>query len=180
MVLSLRGTPVLYQGDEIGLEDVSVAHEDMRDPLGVAYWPAYAGRDAMRTPMPWRDAPSGGFTAPGARPWLPLGPTAPCNVEQQRSDPSSMLTLARDLIVLRRDTPDLQTGRYETLPAPAGVWAWRRGAHTLVALNLSDDDAALEGASGRVRIATDRGRDGELFEHGLSVAAWEAVIAEVR
>jgi alpha-glucosidase len=87
MLLSLRGTPVLYQGDEIGLGDIPVAHEDMRDPLGVLYWPAYAGRDAMRTPMPWRQGPGGGFTAPGTRPWLPMGPTGEHNVEQQRSDP---------------------------------------------------------------------------------------------
>jgi len=180
MLLSLRGTPVLYQGDEIGLEDVPVAHEDMRDPLGVAYWPAYAGRDAMRTPMPWRDGPGGGFTDPGARPWLPLGPTGQCNVEQQQSDPSSMLCLARDLIALRRGTPELQTGRYETMATPVGVWAWRRGDRMMVALNLSDDDAALVGTSGRIRIATDRGRDGELFDDGLSVPAWEGVIAEIR
>jgi len=65
MLLCLRGTPVLYQGDEIGQEDVDVPHELMRDPLGVLYWPAYAGRDAMRTPLPWRDAEGGGFTDPG-------------------------------------------------------------------------------------------------------------------
>ncbi len=57
LLLCLRGTPVLYQGDEIGLGDVVVAEEDLRDPLGVRYWPHYAGRDGMRTPMPWRDTP---------------------------------------------------------------------------------------------------------------------------
>ena len=68
LLLTLRGTPVLYQGDEIGLGDVDVAHEDMKDPLGVMYWPAYAGRDAMRTPMQWRAGAGGGFTSPGSRP----------------------------------------------------------------------------------------------------------------
>ena len=61
MLLSLRGTPVLYQGDEIGLGNAKLAHEDMRDPLGVRYWPYYEGRDAGRTPMPWRDGPGGGL-----------------------------------------------------------------------------------------------------------------------
>ena len=75
MLLGLRGTPVLYQGDEIGLGDVAVEPPDLRDPLGVRYWPAYAGRDAMRTPMHWRDAPGGGFTDPDVTPWLPLGDT---------------------------------------------------------------------------------------------------------
>ena len=93
MLLCLRGTPVLYQGDEIGLGDRPVAHEDMRDPLGVRYCPAYAGRDAMRTPLPWRRGPGGGFTDPGTVPWLPVGEIAEANVEDQRSDPSSVLHL---------------------------------------------------------------------------------------
>ena len=101
--------------------------ERLRDPLGVRYWPAYAGRDAMRTPMPWRDAPGGGFTDPGCEPWLPLGDLAALQRRDQRDDPDSMLTLARDLIALRRRTPDLQTGGYESLETPGGVWAWRRG-----------------------------------------------------
>jgi alpha-glucosidase len=180
MLLSLRGTPVLYQGDEIGLEDVAVAHQDMRDPLGRSYWPAYAGRDAMRTPMPWSDRPGGGFTDAGARPWLPLGPTEQCNVAQQRTDPGSMLCLARDLLTLRRRTPELHTGRYETMVAPAGVWAWRRGDRIVVALNLSDDDAALGPTSGRICIATDRGRDGERFDDVLPLPAWGGVIAAIR
>ena len=62
MLLSLRGTPVLYQGDEIGMPNVAVAHEDMRDPLGVRFYPYYEGRDAGRTPMQWSDEPGGGFT----------------------------------------------------------------------------------------------------------------------
>ena len=114
MLLCLRGTPVLYQGDEIGLGDWPVAHEDMRDPLGVRYFPAYAGRDAMRTPMPWRAGPGGGFTDPGTRPWLPLGDPSACNVEDQRSDPGRCSASARDLIALRRRTPELQTGAYRS------------------------------------------------------------------
>ena len=61
MLLCLRGTPVLYQGDEIGLGDVALAREDLRDPLGVRYWPYYAGRDAGRTPMQWRPGHGGGL-----------------------------------------------------------------------------------------------------------------------
>ncbi len=180
MLLCLRGTPVLYQGDEIGLEDFPVSQADLRDPLGVRYWPAYAGRDAMRTPMPWRDGPGGGFTTADTRPWLPLGPTGRCNVEHQRSDPWSMLTLARDLIVLRRQTPELQTGRYVTVTAPEGVWAWRRGERVLVVLNMSEGESTLTGTRGHIHIATNRERDGESFDKALTLRAWEAAIAEIR
>jgi alpha-glucosidase len=179
MLLCLRGTPVLYQGDEIGLGDVPVSQEDLRDALGVRYWPAYAGRDAMRTPMPWRDVPGGGFTTPGTRPWLPLGPTEECNVEQQMSDPASMLTLARDLIALRRRVPDLGTGSYKTLGAPDGVWAWRRGERVAVVLNMSGDDVALEGMRGHVLVGTDRERDGESYGDVLRLRAWEGLVAEL-
>jgi alpha-glucosidase len=179
LLLSLRGTPVLYQGDEIGLGDHPVAHADMRDPLGVAYFPAYAGRDAMRTPMPWRNVPGAGFTDPDVRPWLPVGDTS-VNVEDQRTDPGSVLALARDLIALRRDRPDLQTGAYQTLDAPDGVWAWRRGRTVVVAVNMSDQAAVVDGIEGHIRIATDRGRDGESVVGGLHLRPWEGVIMAVR
>jgi len=180
MLLGLRGTPVLYQGDEIGLGDLAVAHEDMRDPLGVMFFPAYAGRDAMRTPMPWTDGPGGGFSAPGVRPWLPMGGNGPCNVEDQRHDPSSILHLTRDLIALRRETPTLQTGGYASMTTPDGVWAWRRGSETVVALNLSAGDATVAGVGGTVLIGSDRRRDGQTVLGRLSLRPWESVIVDAR
>ncbi len=179
VLLGLKGTPVLYQGDEIGLGDISLPHEAMRDPLGVLYWPAYAGRDAMRTPMHWRDVPGGGFTPPRVAPWLPLGDISACNVEDQRHDPDSVLTLTHDLIALRRQVDDLQVGGYSSLATPAGTWAWRRGDHHLVAVNLSDREAVLEGLEGRILVGTDRARDDERFGDGLGVGAWEGVVARV-
>ncbi len=135
MLLTLRGTPVLYQGDEIGLGDTTLEQPDLRDPLGVRYWPAYAGRDAMRTPMHWRKGPGGGFTDAGVRPWLPMGDTA-CNVEDQREDPSSILNLARDLLARRAATPDLCLGAYSRAARPGGRLGvaprrWTRGRREL-------------------------------------------------
>jgi alpha-glucosidase len=178
MELCLRGTAVMYQGDEIGLPDCPVAEEDLRDPLGVMYWPAYVGRDAMRTPMPWRHVAGGGFTGAGVAPWLPLGDTERCNVEDQRSDPGSVLHLVRDLIGIRRRTPDLQTGDYAPLQTPTGVWAWARGTHVLVALNMSDIDATLPGIHGVVSIGTDRRRDGEHVAGELRLEPWEGIVIE--
>ena len=180
MLLCLRGTPVLYQGDEIGLGDRVVAHGDMRDPLGVRYFPAYSGRDAMRTPMPWRPGPGGGFTDAATRPWLPLGDTGSCNVEDQRSDPGSILVLVHDLIALRRRTPDLQTGAYRSLAAPGGLWAWRRGQRVVVVLNLGDQTAVMDETVGDVLFATDRGREGDRVSGPLRLGAWEGLVIEAR
>ena len=148
ILLCLRGTPVLYQGDEIGLVDVEVPHERMRDPLGVLYWPAYNGRDATRTPMQWEDSPGGGFTDAGVEPWLPLGDTAAYNVADQRHDPDSMLTLTRELIALRHASPDLRSGSYRSLGATPGTWAWRRGDGTVVAANMTEGPGVVEPAVG--------------------------------
>jgi alpha-glucosidase len=178
MLLTLRGTPVLYMGDEIGQEDVDVPHDKMRDPLGVAYFPVYNGRDAMRTPMQWKDQPGGGFTDPGVEPWLPLGDTAAHNVEAQLGDPDSMLTLARDLIALRRETDALRSGPYRSLTSPAGTWVWARGDRHVVAANLSDGDAVLDGITGTVLLGTDRGRDGTPVTGSLPLRRWEAVVVE--
>jgi alpha-glucosidase len=178
MLLCLRGTPVLYQGDEIGQADTEVPHERMRDPLGVRYWPAYAGRDAMRTPMPWRSGPGGGFTEPGVEPWLPMGDTAGCNVEDQRGDPDSMLSLARDLIALRRETPDLQSGSYRSLATTPGTWAWSRGDRTVVMANMSDGEGVLEGLTGRVLLCTVRAHDAEPVDGVLRLKGWEAAVVE--
>ncbi len=178
MLLCLRGTPVLYQGDEIGQVDTDVPHDQMRDPLGVLYWPAYAGRDAMRTPMQWSSVPGGGFTDTGVQPWLPFGDLGRYNVESQRDDPGSMLGLARDLIALRRSTPELRQGNYRSLPLGPGAWAWSRDDRVVVMVGMSDGEATLEGFTGRVLLGTDRRRHGERVEGALSVRGWEGLVAE--
>jgi alpha-glucosidase len=179
MLCGLRGTPVLYQGDEIGLVNTPVAHEDMRDPLGVRFFPYYEGRDAMRTPMQWSAAAGGGFTDPGVRPWLPLGDVGVYNVQDQRDDPASTLSLVRDLIGLRRREPELREGSYRSLPAPEGVWAWLRGDRTLVALNMSDEPASLPGLDGRIEIGTERARDETAFAGSLDLGPWEGLVARL-
>ena len=176
VLLGLRGTPVLYQGDELGQCDTDVPHEQMRDPLGVAYWPAYAGRDGARTPMPWRPGPGGGFTRPGVEPWLPFGDNDVVNVEAQRHDPGSILHLVRDLIALRRAEPDLAAGDYRRRATDEGSWAWDRGRRVTVLAALSEHGASLAGVTGTVAVATDPGRRGEPVDGTLRVGGWEAVV----
>jgi len=178
MLLTLRGTPVLYQGDEIGLTDAELEHGDIRDPVGLRFWPAYRGRDAARTPMPWTPGPNGGFTDPEAEPWLPVGDPSACNVADQRAQPGSVLQFVRDVVALRRRVPDLVAGSYRTVPSPDRTWVWRRGTDTVVALNLSDASAEIEvPGSGSVVMSTDPARDGFSFDRAFSLGPWEGVVA---
>lgn len=174
-LLTLRGTPFLYYGDEIGMTDVPVPERDARDTVGLRLSPE-AGRDRGRTPMQWNADPGAGFTGGDVSPWLPLGDAAAINVADQRADPSSTLNLCRDLIALRRRTPDLRSGAYGSLPSPPGVWAWRRGNGIVVALNLSDEVAAIDAEPATILIATDRRRDGEEARGGLTLGPWQGVV----
>ncbi len=138
VLLTLRGTPFLYQGDEIGLEDGPIERADLHDRVGIRFWPHYKGRDAERTPMPWHGGPHGGFTEPGVRPWLPMADPASCNVADQAADPDSVLAFTRAVIARRRDNVDLALGTYGSLPSPEGTWVYGRGERTTVALNMSE------------------------------------------
>ena len=173
-LLMLRGTPLLYYGDEIGMPNVDVPRERLRDPVGIRHWPRDPGRDRCRTPMQW--TPEGGFTTGDAEPWLPMGDAAACNVADQRDDPSSLLHLCRDLIALRRGRPDLHTGGYAALGTPEGTWGWRRGEATTVLLNHSDQNAEVPIAEGSILIGTDRSRDGRRVDGSVELSPWEAVV----
>jgi alpha-glucosidase len=176
LLLTLRGTPFLYYGDELGLPEVPQDPETALDPVARRTGRASDNRDVCRTPMPWADEPGGGFTDAAATPWLPFGDLAAVNVAGQREDPGSALRLARDLIAVRREREDLRGGGYATLPAPAGAWAYRRGDGTAVALNLSGEPVTVEGIAGEVLIATDRARDGETASGAVALGPWEGVV----
>ena len=179
MTLTLRGPAFLYYGDELGLPDTEVPRDRVLDPVGIRFYPV-AGRDPVRTPMPWRAEPGLGFSAdPTVEPWLPYGDHAAGTVEDERGDPDSMLALCRDLIGLRDAVPDLRLGAYETVRADGGLWAWRRGDRVVVALNLGDAEARLDGVDGVIRIATRRARDGERVDGALALGASEGVIVWV-
>ena len=175
-LLTLRGTPVLYYGDEIGMPDTALGRTDLQDPLGKRNWPAPRGRDPARTPMHWTDEPGGGFSKAGVRPWLPIGDVAARNVADQRHDRSSTVTFVHDLIAARRRRPDLRSGAYKQLPAPAGAWVWQRGGVTTIALNLSDRPVSLPAIGGIVVISTTRSQDGVRLHRGLTLGPWEGAI----
>ncbi len=175
MLLTLRGTPILYYGDEIGMTDVAVPHDRLRDPVGLRGWPVDPGRDRARTPMPWSDEPNGGFTLPDVEPWLPVGDRSR-NVAGQRGDPGSVLNLTRELLSLRRSRPDLREGDYATVEATDGVWVWRRGEHTLVAMNHSDGVLEVTVGDGTVLLSTHPGRAGERIGPRARLEPWEVIV----
>jgi alpha-glucosidase len=180
LVMSLRGTPFLYYGDEIGMPDVEVPPDRVLDPVGKLHGPRI-GRDPERTPMQWTDENGAGFSPPGVETWLPVGDAASCNVAAQRHDPDSMLSLTRDLIGLRDALPELRRGAYRTHPASReGLWAWTRGDRVLVACNLGATAATIPGVEGDVRVSTIRARDGETVTRDLHLEPWEALVLVLR
>jgi alpha-glucosidase len=175
LVLTLRGTPVLYYGDELAMAEADIPEDRVLDPVGLRREPDRPGRDGARTPMPWSDEPGGGFTRPGVEPWLPFGDLSAANVAAQRSDPGSALHLTRDLIALRRSEADLRTGGYREVAVEDGLWAYRRGDGFLVALNLGDREASLP-ADGEIAVATRRERDGERLAGTLTLGPGEGAV----
>lgn len=143
MLLTLRGTPFLYYGEEIGMRDIPIrSREEVLDPFGRRFWPLMKGRDGCRAPMQWCSAPNAGFTDAGVKPWLPVHANASRrNVEAQLAEPSSLLGFYRRLISIRRDSPALTEGMFQ--PVTYGtrfIMSYLRQTKdqvVLVALNFS-------------------------------------------
>jgi alpha-glucosidase len=175
LLLTLRGTPTLYYGDELGMRDAVVPRGRLQDP-----WERRVpglGRDPVRTPMPWSDEPGAGFSA--GEPWLPLG-DAP-SVARQERDPGSMLALYRRLLALRRTEDALTAGAWEGVRAGDGVLAYVRGGAFLVALNLTGDERALalDGRAGEIALSTSGAREGARVAGELRLAGDDGVIVRL-
>jgi alpha-glucosidase len=140
LAVTLRGTPFLYYGEEIGMRERKVPRSEIQDPVGQRFWPVHPGRDGCRTPMQWGPGPHGGFSS--GEPWLGLhSDHRQRHVAAQREDPGSVLATYRAIIALRRRLVVLQAGDL-TLPeqAHAKVLSYRRGlgdASVRVLLNMS-------------------------------------------
>ncbi|MFN0092271.1 MAG: alpha-amylase family glycosyl hydrolase [Acidimicrobiales bacterium] len=184
LMLALPTMPFLYQGDELGLEDVAVPPEEGDDPVGVRNAVKTDSRDGCRTPMPWSPGPGCGFTAPSVRPWLPIGPRRPEDtVERQRADAGSHLHRVRALLALRKRRPELhQNGAATSWPAsPPAVVALRRGP-VLTLANAGDEAADTPLPPGRWRIAWasfDRTREAAAAERAVGLAPAEALVLEL-
>jgi alpha-glucosidase len=157
LLLGLRGTPFLYAGEELGLEDAPIPVERRLDP---------GGRDGCRAPIPWDATPAHGWGSKEA--WLPWPPEAELrSAAEQRGDPSSILHLYRRLLSVRRASASLRLGDYEPLPAPDGALAWLRthdGDRRAVAINFTSEARAvpIEG-SWTIEVSTEARGEGDRY-----------------
>jgi alpha-glucosidase len=181
MLLTLRGTPTLYYGDEIGLENGVIPPEKIQDPQGKNLG-AERTRDVTRTPMQWDDSPFAGFST--VEPWLPVSADfSTRNVKAQAADPASILNLYRHLFQLRRETPALYGGAYEPLDVSAeNCFVYRRqadGEVRIVALNFSDEPRqfAIPGyQGGKIILSTLLDRQQRIALSALTLQPFEGVI----
>jgi alpha-glucosidase len=197
MLLTLRGTPTMYYGDEVGLCDVPLPANRVQDPFEKNVPGMGLGRDPERTPMQWDASPGAGFTTPGVEPWLPLADDYAdddCNVAAQRDARDSFLCLYRALIALRRTEPALHVGGYEPVATPDDVGELiayvrhdeRRERRFLVVLNLSDRaqtfapaDESKSQLAGRIVLSTHMDRAKESVAGRLPLRADEGVVVEL-
>lgn len=151
LLASLRGNIILYQGEELGLEQDEIPFELLQDPEAIANWPMTLSRDGARTPLPWTADELGGFTT--GKPWLPLGAANRARaVAVQEAAPDSLLNHTRRVLALRHDQPALHRGDFRLIEAGAELLVFDRvaGVETIrCAYNLSPDPVPFDGASDR-------------------------------
>jgi alpha-glucosidase len=180
LLLTLRGSPTLYYGDELGMREAEIPPDKVQDPWGMAE--PGLGRDGCRTPMQWSDASCAGFTS-APEPWLPVGDDyAERNVESQLADPDSHLNLYRKLLRVRRGSTALRKGTYRPLDGvPLDCFAFERAAgadRAFTAINYSPEPLSIEaaGIAGRVAVSTHRASEGRDVDGPLELLPHEAVV----
>ena len=147
LLLTLRGTPFLYYGEEIGMRDISLKRSEILDPPGKKFWPFYKGRDGCRAPMQWDASPNGGFSS--ALPWLPVHPDYTSrDLQAQRQDPGSLFNFTKKLLALRKELPALRRGDMTFLEGtPREVLAFLRETPkqtVLAAVNFGKAPASFQ------------------------------------
>jgi glycosidase len=187
LLLTLRGTPTLYYGDEIGLTDGYVPNEQRQDPFGFRV--AGMGRDPCRTPMQWNSVIHAGFSPPTTpRLWLPVGENyRQVNVQSQKKEPHSMLSLYRQLIAYRKGSKPLRWGKYVPVDnVPSDCFAYIRKTIddelVLMILNFSVENKAIKLTGfnkGELKISTFLDRSGEINLSGWILRGNEGVIIEL-
>jgi alpha-glucosidase len=185
LLLTLRGTPTIYYGDEIAMKEAAIARDQVRDPLGKNVSGRSLGRDGCRTPMQWDGTTHAGFST--GNPWLPLGGTFDKDsTADQRRDKTSILHLYRRLIDLRRKRAALLFGSYGTVLADGNLLVFTRELgreRLLIALNFGDKPTAANLASGELAgqlvVSSAGDREGEPVRGSVKLRAHEGAVVEL-
>ncbi|MEP0960781.1 MAG: alpha-amylase family glycosyl hydrolase [Roseobacter sp.] len=181
LIMCLRGSVCLYQGEELALLEADVAFEDLQDPYGIAFWPEFKGRDGCRTPMVWEDSNRNGGFSEGT-PWLPVSPTHfSKSVGAQESDADAILHHYRNAIALRKDYPALIKGDNGDMFVSGEVLQFTRvldGMMVFCAFNLSGKTSTCEVPAGEwISIAEGLGGASPYAGSRTKLDPWQACIA---
>lgn len=180
LLMSIKGSICLYQGEELGLTEAYVAYEDLQDPYGKRFWPKFKGRDGCRTPMPWvSDNQNGGFSE--AQPWLPMAVEhLASSVAAQEADPNSTLSFYRNMLAVRKAHAALRKGSIEIAEATdTSLSFYRRHGDTTIYchFNLSGSAVALELPAGEWMIDKGVPFTTVTTQHGLQLPPYQACFA---
>lgn len=188
LLLTLHGTPTIYYGDELGMEDVSIPPEKEVDPWGLLSPGLNLGRDPERTPMQWDSTLNAGFCDGSVEPWLPVADDySDRNVTAQMARPGSVLLMTRQLLEIRRDHPALHSGSYRSVDGPPGTFCYVRehqDERLLLILNFTDDPkkwwlpAGLNG--GNIIFSTNNNRPTPADIDQLLIMENEAIIISLK
>lgn len=177
LVLSLRGSVCLYQGEELGLPEADVPFERIQDPYGIPLWPVFKGRDGCRTPMVWENRAQGGFST--VEPWLPVDAQhLPLSVAEQEADPSALLHQVRQLITWRQQQPVLVNGELDLVdvqnPQLVALVREYQGQQVLVVLNMTRQDQKAELPMNIAESLSGHGFTSTLTGQTLNLPAYQA------
>jgi alpha-glucosidase len=177
LLLTMRGSVCMYQGEELGLPEARLRFEDLRDPYGITYFPEFRGRDGSRTPMPWTSAArQAGFTS-AVQPWLPIPDDHRARaVDIQETDAASLLNVWRRFLAWRKTQPALQSGEIRLHDVPAPLVAFERfnqEQRVLILLNFSGRPASVPFTKlPSLRPLDGHGLEAKIDEEALTVPAW--------
>ncbi len=181
LMMCLRGSACIYQGEELALPEAVLAFEDLQDPYGIRFWPAFKGRDGCRTPMVWEpDAHHGGFSE--GKPWLPVSHEhLRMTVEDQEKDPAAILHHYRRAIAFRHAHAALSKGEITDLMATGNVLSFRRVADTeelFCAFNIGPDPAVIDAPAGKwQQVGVELGSTGTAPDGKFHLGPWQPALA---
>ncbi len=145
LLLSLRGTPIIYYGEEIDMEEYPISKEEVKDPQGIRFWPEIKGRDGCRLPFPWDSKASNQGFNDGAKPWLPAKNTL--TLDKALADPNSTFHVLKEMLTIRKNNPALQIGNFREILIEGKCFVFERktvNQTIIIAVNFSLEEHHLK------------------------------------